>query len=111
MLGKMPRAPKHRRILTLIITKLVSRLSRHEIENSSSIRELGDLLIIKNHFMMFSSFPEVRTAFQLFVTIPVTTASVKRSFSNLSKKFYGTRKVMQLSYSIHRTFHGRKCEL
>ena len=55
---------------------------RHEIETSSSIRELADLLIIKNHFIS-SSFPEVCTAFLLFLTIPVTTASAERSFSKL----------------------------
>ena len=47
---------------------------KHEIEKSSSIRELADLLIIKNHFMS-SCFPEVCTAFLLFVTIPDITAS------------------------------------
>lgn len=55
---------------------------RHEIETSSSITELADLLIIKNHFIS-SSFPEVCTAFLLFITIPVTTASAERSFSKL----------------------------
>jgi hypothetical protein len=55
---------------------------RDEIEKSSCIRELADLLIIKNHFMS-CSFPEVCTALMLFVTIPVTTASAERSFSKL----------------------------
>ena len=41
-----------------------------------------DLLIITNHFIS-SSFPEVCTAFLLFLTIPVTTASAERSFSKL----------------------------
>ena len=58
---------------------------RHEIDTSSSIRELADLLIINNHFM-YSSFPEVWTAFLLFVTIPLTTASSERSFSKLKLK-------------------------
>ena len=49
---------------------------RHEIQTSSSIRELADLLIIKNHFIS-SSFLEVCTAFLLFLTIPVTTASAE----------------------------------
>ena len=63
---------------------------------------------------MSSSFPEVCTAFLLFVIIPETTASECRVIifkikidKNLFKKFYRTRKVTQLSYSIHRTFHGR----
>jgi len=55
---------------------------RQEIERSFSIRELADLLIIKNHFMC-SSFPEVCTALILFLTIPITTASAERSFSKL----------------------------
>ena len=55
---------------------------RNEIEKSSSIRELADLLIIKNHFMS-SSFPEVSTVFLLFLIIPVTTTSSERSFSKL----------------------------
>ena len=50
---------------------------RHEIEKSTSIQELADLLIIKNHFMSLS-FPGVSTAFLLFVTIPVITASDSR---------------------------------
>ena len=54
---------------------------RLEIQTSSSITELADLLIIKNHFISLS-FPEVYTAFLLFLTIPVTTASADRSFSN-----------------------------
>ena len=89
---------------------------RHEIENSSSIRELADLLIIKNHFMS-SCFPEVCTAFLLFVIIPVTTTSAERSIfkitmgKNVFKKFYGTWKVTQLSYSNHGTFHDPKFEL
>lgn len=55
---------------------------RDEIKKSSCIRELADLLIIKNHFMS-CSFPEICTALMLFVTIPVTTASAERSFSKL----------------------------
>ena len=55
---------------------------RDEIKQTSSIRELADLIIIKNHFLS-CSFPDVCTAFMLFVTIPVTTASAKRSFSKL----------------------------
>ena len=47
---------------------------RQEIKKSSSIKELADLLIIKNNFMS-SSFPEVCTAFMLFVSIPVTMDS------------------------------------
>ena len=49
---------------------------------ASCIRELADLLIIKNKF--FSCiFPEVCTALILFVSIAVTTASAERSFSKL----------------------------
>ena len=55
---------------------------RHEIDKSSSIRELADILIIKNNFMS-ESFPEMCTVFLLFVTIPVTMASSDRSFSKL----------------------------
>ena len=52
---------------------------RHEIEKSSSITELPDLLRI----ILSSSFPEACTTFLLFVTIPVTMASAERSFSKL----------------------------
>ena len=55
---------------------------RNEIGKSSSLKELADLLIEKNHFMS-SSFPEVCTAFLLFLTILVTTASSERSYSKL----------------------------
>ena len=91
MSGKMPQAParEHRRNLTYIRSKFVSlvcqgnsQFSRHEIEKSSSIREFADLLIIKNRFMS-SCFPEVSTAFLIFVIIPVTTVSSERSFSKL----------------------------
>ena len=55
---------------------------RREIQTSSFIGELADLLIIKNPFIS-SSFPEMCTAFLLFLTIPVTTANAERSFSKL----------------------------
>lgn len=55
---------------------------RYIREKSYSIAERADLLNIKNHFIS-SSFPEVYTAFLLLVTIPVTTASAKQSFSKL----------------------------
>ena len=84
MLGKMPRAPGPRepraqkdsniyyyKIRVSFVKEMLSfRFTfRHEIEKSSSIRELADLLITKNHFMS-SCFPEVCTAFLLFVAIP-----------------------------------------
>ena len=79
----------------------------HEIEKSSSIRDLADLLIIKNHFMS-SCFPEVLCiAFLLFVIIPVTMASAVRSFSKLKLiKTYLRNSMGQerLRNSIHRTF-------
>ncbi|XP_026483030.1 zinc finger MYM-type protein 1-like [Ctenocephalides felis] len=55
---------------------------RDEIEKCSCIKDLANLLLIKNHFMS-CSFPEMCTALLLFLTIPVTTASAERSFSKL----------------------------
>ncbi|XP_026481919.1 zinc finger MYM-type protein 1-like [Ctenocephalides felis] len=55
---------------------------RDEIEKSSCIKDLANLLLIKNHFMS-CSFHEMCTALLLFLTIPVTTASAERSFLKL----------------------------
>ena len=68
---------------------------RHKIEKSSSLRELADLLITNNHYMTFC-FPEVCTAFLLFVIIALTTASARAIIfknkidKNLYKKGYAT---------------------
>ncbi|XP_064111319.1 zinc finger MYM-type protein 1-like [Macrobrachium nipponense] len=53
-----------------------------EISKVSSIKDLGNMLIIENHSIS-ASFPEVCTAMLMFLTIPVTTASAERSFSTL----------------------------
>lgn len=68
---------------------------RHKIENSSSIGQLVELMIIKNKFIS-PCFPEVCTAFCFGYVI---TAGAKRSFLKfkLIKTFYGTREVKQLN--------------
>lgn len=55
---------------------------RPEIEKLSSIRQLAELLFLDNYWMT-SSFPDLCTAFLLFLTLPVTVASAERSFSKL----------------------------
>jgi hypothetical protein len=50
------------------------------IKEVSSVKELAELLIIQNNCMS-PSVPEVATVLKLFLTIPVTSATVERSFS------------------------------
>lgn len=55
---------------------------KSDIEKKTSIRQLADLLFLEN-FSIASSFPDLCTAFMLFLTLPVTVASAERSFSKL----------------------------
>jgi len=52
------------------------------IKEVSSVKELAELLIVKNNCML-PSVPEVATVLKLFLTIPVTSATAERSFSKL----------------------------
>jgi len=45
-------------------------------------KELANFLIIQNSSLS-SSYPDVRTAFLMFLTVPVTTAKAERTFSKL----------------------------
>ena len=53
-----------------------------QILNVKSIRQLADLLIVKNQCIS-SNFAKVCSAFLIFLTLPVTVASAERSFSKL----------------------------
>ena len=53
-----------------------------QILNVKSIRQLADLLIVKNQCIS-SNFAEVCSAFLIFLTLPVTVASAEGSFSKL----------------------------
>ena len=44
---------------------------RPAIEESSSIKDIAQLLYVKHHCLL-SSFPEVATALKIFLTVPVT---------------------------------------
>ncbi|XP_065658998.1 zinc finger MYM-type protein 1-like [Hydra vulgaris] len=61
---------------------MVKSMLHDEISKISSIRELADLLIVKLSTIA-ASVPQVITALLLFLTLPVTVASVERSFSKL----------------------------
>ena len=111
MSGKMPRAPGLRglqaregpniyyyKIRASFVKEIHSFRStfRDEIEKSSSIRELTDLLIIKNYFMS-SSFPKVCMAFLVKFHGPqapggprperILTFIITKFVSLLSRKF------------------------
>lgn len=55
---------------------------KSDIEKKTSIRQLAELLFLEN-VSIASSFPDLCTAFMLFLTLPVTVASAERSFSKL----------------------------
>lgn len=55
---------------------------RKEIKNAENIRQLAKAIICKNSTLS-ACFPEVCTAYILFTTLPVTTATAERSFSKL----------------------------
>ena len=65
-----------------------------QILNVKSIRQLADLLIVKNQCIS-SNFAEVCSAFLIFLTLPVTVASAERSFSKL--KLISPTCVVQMS--------------
>lgn len=53
-----------------------------EIVHKRTIREMMNLLVEENSCLM-SCLPDLTTALQLYLTIPVTTATAERSFSKL----------------------------
>ena len=53
-----------------------------EIAKLSTVQQLADMLIVKNATVS-SGFIDVITALILFLTLPVTGATAKRSFSKL----------------------------
>lgn len=57
-------------------------LMAKEIVHKKSIREMMNLLVEENSCLM-SCLPDLTTALQLYLTIPVTTATAERSFSKL----------------------------
>ncbi len=65
-------------------TQLLSfcQILRGEISKLDTVKDLAELLIIK-HSSIMTSIPDVSTAFKIFLTLPVTVASAKRSFSKL----------------------------
>lgn len=61
---------------------MILDLMKHDLKEDMSIRQLFEF-IIKNYAFMEADFCEVYTVFLLFFTLPVTVASVERSFSKL----------------------------
>lgn len=57
-------------------------IMRKEIKNAKNIRQLAKAIICQNSTLS-ASFPKVCTAYILFTTLPVTTATAERSFSKL----------------------------
>lgn len=55
---------------------------KSDITKKTSIGQLADLLFL-NNFSIAASFPDLCTAFMLYLTLPVTVASAERSFSKL----------------------------
>ena len=65
-------------------TQLLSfrALFKDEIAQLSTAAELADFLIVKNYTLL-PTFPDLYTAFLLFLTLPVTVSTAERSFSKL----------------------------
>lgn len=57
-------------------------IMRNVIKNTGNIMDLAKAIICE-HSTFSSNFPEVCTAYILFITLPVTTATAERSFSKL----------------------------
>ncbi|XP_075696700.1 zinc finger MYM-type protein 1-like [Rhinoderma darwinii] len=55
---------------------------KSQIAQLTTVEEIAKLLIVENS-VLSTSFPEVCTAYILFLTLPVTVASAERSFSKL----------------------------
>ena len=55
---------------------------KNELKGNMSIKAFAQLLLTK-YSCLESEFSEIYTAFMLFFTLPVTVASVERSFSKL----------------------------
>ncbi|XP_022168799.1 zinc finger MYM-type protein 1-like [Myzus persicae] len=53
-----------------------------ELKSCNSVFDMTKLLIIENNNLI-TSFPDLLTAFYLFLTLPVTVASAERTFSKL----------------------------
>lgn len=63
----------------LIQTK---NLLENQLKEMRSIREFADFIFDKNE-LLISSIPDLCTAFQLFLVLPVTSAQSERTFSKL----------------------------
>lgn len=57
-------------------------IARNDLKENMSIKTFAELLL-KKYSCLESDFSELYTAFMLFFTLPVTVASVERSFSKL----------------------------
>lgn len=73
-----------------------------EISSMKNAKELANFLIIQNSSLS-SSYPDVCTAFLLFLTVPVTTAKAERTFSkfklikNYSRSSMGQDRLTKLA--------------
>lgn len=67
-----------------LLTQLISfkTVLSKEIRNKNSIHDLAKYFMDENQCIL-SSVPDVYSLFQLFLTLPVTSASAERSFSKL----------------------------
>eukprot|EP00102_Acyrthosiphon_pisum_P020512 XP_016657722.1 PREDICTED: uncharacterized protein LOC107882978 [Acyrthosiphon pisum] len=54
-----------------------------ELKSCNSVFDMTKLLIIIENNNLITSFPDLLTAFYLFLTLPVTVASAERTFSKL----------------------------
>ena len=57
-------------------------LFKDDIRQLSTVAVLADFLIAKNYSLL-PTFPDLYTAFLLFLTLPVTVATAEKSFSKL----------------------------
>ena len=55
---------------------------QYEIKQKPSIKDLANLLIVENECLA-TSLSDLCTLFQLYLTLPVTSATAERSFSKL----------------------------
>ncbi|CAH0551178.1 unnamed protein product [Brassicogethes aeneus] len=60
----------------------LKKLLYEKIKNFHSIRKFSDFIFEKNQ-LLISSIPDICTAFQLFLVLPVTSAQPERTFSKL----------------------------
>ena len=55
---------------------------REKIEHLKSAKEMASFLIVENASLA-TTYPDVRTAYMMYMTVPVTVATTERSFSKL----------------------------